>query len=254
MRHCLCFAIVMICSLTSIRSEAGIIYGSGYGVNPNLGGQQDLKWDIVAGPASFTAPASYPYKAYVSKYVNPAFVGSIDGSFVFPLGELQGGYTDPGTGQVSYWITPGTSDTTASITTGNYNWIAAQKFTVAQASTYTFNFPIAGDNSIKFFINGTVDTTVPEAPVIVGGTQIGTQWNDFASIGLISGDVYLTAGEHTAYMTLYDFGGDTGALIGTATFVDVNAASVPEPVSAVMIGLVAGGVAFARRRRSRCRR
>lgn len=251
MRLMFLLAVLAVCCLSPLRTQAGILYGSGYGVDPNLGGQRDLYWDIVAGPASFTPPSPYPYKAYVPKYIAPVFYGSIDGSYQWPFGELQSGYTDPATGQVSYWISPGTSDTTASITTGNYNWIAAQKFTVEVAGTYSFNFPVSGDNEIKFFIDGTVDSSDPQAPVIVGGTQVGGSWNNFGAIGTITGDVFLTTGEHTAYMTLFDFGGDTAALIGTATF-GSTAAAVPEPSTYVMLAMA--GVALARRRGLRSRR
>lgn len=251
MRWMLLSIVLAVGCLAPLRSHAGILYGSGYTVDPDLGGQRDLYWDIVAGPASFTPPSAYPYKAYVPKYIAPVFYGSIEGTYQWPLGELQSGYLDPGTGHVSYWISPGTSDTTASITSGNYNWIAAQKFTVDVAGTYAFNIPVTGDNEIKFFIDGTVDSSDPEKPVIVGGTQVGGSWNNFGAIGFITGDVFLTAGEHTAYMTLFDFGGDTAALIGTATFGN-TAATVPEPSTCVVLAMA--GVALARRRGLRFRR
>ncbi len=246
-RSTVCVAIAISLSFVS-TARAGIIYGSGYQVSPNLGGQRDSHWMIVAGPASFAPPnsQSYPYAAYVPKYIAPVFYGSIDGTYLWPLGELQNGYTDPNTGQISYWISPNNTDTTASITTGNYNWIAAQNFTIDQAGTYDFTFPVSGDNQIRFFINGTVDATNPEAPNIVGGNQIGSAWNDFQNIGNITGAVTLAAGQHTAYMVLYDFGGDTAALIGTASFAN-NAAAVPEPFSLGLLGVIAGGAACARR-------
>ncbi len=134
----------------------------------------------------------------------------------------------------------------ATITGGNYNWIAAQTFTVAQAGTYDFTFPVASDNYFRFYINGTVNKTNAESPDIVGGTQIGTVWSEFEKIGTITGGVTLSAGQHTAYMVLNDFGAHTAVLIGTATFAN-NAAAVPEPVSLGLPGTIAGGVTWLRR-------
>jgi hypothetical protein len=249
----LCPFLVALLSSTFLANDchAGVIYGSGYGVNPNLGGQRDANWKIVAVPSSFTPPDSQstPYFGYIPKYIAPVFYGSIDGTYQWPLGELQSGYLDSNTGHISYWLTPNNSDTTASIAQGSYNWIAAQTFTAETPGTYHFIFPISGDNEIKFFIDGSINTSNPDFPSITGGTQIGQSWNNFSAIGTISGDVYLTAGLHTAYMVLYDFGGDTGALIGTASF--SNTSPVPEPNSLAIFGVLVVYPAMRRWKKSR---
>lgn len=215
------------------------LYGSGENVDLSSTFQRDTHWNIVAWPSNWNN-GSIPtgtYQAYVPRTVPGVWYGGDTG----PNGS-QGGYQPAGDTNHYYWISPTSTD--ASIAPGNYNWIAAQDFNITQAGTYHFNFPASGDNGIRFYIDGSVDTTNSVEPVITGGTQIGGYSNNFTVIFNYSGDVYLSAGQHTAYMVLFDFGGSTGALIGQSTF-----ASVPEP-STYALGLIASGtLAFAARRR-----
>ena len=194
----------LICQPTEAQITSGTIFGSGLGSSP---GGRDSRWTIVALPPGFTPPDSQttPYAAYVPLPVDPAFIG--------------GG--TPQTGQVfaggtNYWIAP--QNSTGSLVGGTYNWITQQQFYVAQTGFYRFDFPGAGDNELEFYIDGTVNTTNPKRPTITGGQQIGGRAGTFTSISTFTGGAELTAGMHTASMVLWDYGGSTGALIGTSTF------------------------------------
>jgi hypothetical protein len=129
-----------------------------------------------------------------------------------------------------------------------YNWIAAQTFYVAQAGTYDFDFPGAGDNQMSFYIDGSLSYADPIHPTITGGTQIGSMIDDLSQLSDFTGETTLTAGDHTAYVVLTDFGGQTGALIGQSTF---EPASVPEPSTYALVGLALSGLALVRRRQNK---
>lgn len=218
-----------------------IIQGSG--VNANLSGyvaQRDAYWSIVAYPAinNMGSPQT-PYAAYVPIFVPGVWYGGNE----TPSG-TQAGYSADG--NTYYWISPTGGNFAPSIASGNYNWIAAQTFEVTTADTYNFNFYASGDNGIRFFIDGTIDTTNPQEPVITGGTQIGGYADNFSTITQYTGQATLSAGTHTAYMVLYDFGGATGALIGQSVF-----APVPELSTYCMAlaGLACGRFSLWRRRK-----
>jgi hypothetical protein len=91
----------------------------------------------------------------------------------------------------------------------------AQDFNVEQSGWYDFNFKGAGDNELDFYINGSITSYLgdPQRPTITGGTQIGTRAGTFTAITTFTGSAYMNAGINTAYMVLWDYGGDTGALI-----------------------------------------
>ena len=204
-------------------SKADIIYGSGQGVSPIGNYTIDPHWTVVALPVSYTISTA-PYAAY-----NPA-TSNIPGVFASPNGYNAGG------GVTNYWLSPNT--TSASMQGGNYNWIVAQNFTITQAGVYNFNFQGAGDNAISFYINGSITGTNTELPTITGGTQIGSTWNSFSTIGTFTGSAFMNAGTNTAYMVLNDFGGNTAALITQSTF----SAAVPEPGQVAASLLLLGGI------------
>jgi hypothetical protein len=187
----------------------GTIYGSGYGVNP---GDRDSFWRIVAVPSTFTPPdgQTAPYDSYVPYSVpTPSFIG---------YGTPQAGVTGTigGVPVTNYWITPTT--TTGAIAAPLYKWIAQQTFTVPQTGFYRFDFPAAGDNAIEFFLDGAINQTNPQQPTISGGQQIGGLAGGFGAMTTFTGGAELSAGTHTASMVLWDYGGETGAIIGSSTF------------------------------------
>lgn len=187
----------------------GTIYGSGYGLSP---GQRDPNWRIVAVPSSFAPPGgqTVPYDSYVTYSVPTAsFIGH---------GTPQAGVTGTvgGVPVTNYWITPTT--TTGAIAAPLYKWIAQQTFTVPQTGFYRFDFPAAGDNAVEFYLNGSINTSNPNQPTITGGQQIGGLAGGFGAMTTFTGGAELTAGTNTASMVLWDYGGETGAIIGSSTF------------------------------------
>jgi hypothetical protein len=200
-------ACVVACAAARAEAQSvvsGTILGSGLGSSP---GGRDSNWSIVALPPGFTPPSSQtvPYASYVPSTVDFVFIG--------------GGA--PQTGQVfgsgtNYWIAP--QNSTNSLIGGTYNWITQQQFYVPVSGFYRFDFPGAGDNELEFYIDGAVNTTNPTRPTITGGQQIGGRAGNFTSISTFTGGAQLSSGTHTASMVLWDYGGSTGALIGTSTF------------------------------------
>lgn len=219
-----------ICLLTvSHASAIDVIYGSGVGQDPSSGVTRDDHWTIAAVPASFTPPAPIGYAAYVQQYIGTNWYGSTNTGF--PL-SLYNGYVSGG--QTTYWIAAQNSvDQLAGSGPYQYNWIAAQTFNISTAGNYSFNFQGTADNFMSFFVDGTITNTNTDLPVISGGTQIGTQYGNFSQIGTFTGTAYLSAGTHTAYMLLEDYGFLTGALIGPSYF-----QAVPEP-STYALGTIA---------------
>ena len=228
-------------------ANAGIIYGTGQGGSP---GGRDSSWRIVAAPGSFTPPSSQtmPYNSYILQYTPWVFIGGSPAPWFG--GGNQTGYEFNGIR--NYWIAPTASS--SSIAGGHYNWIVAQDFNVEQAGWYDFNFKGAGDNDLDFYINGSISTYLgdPQRPTITGGTQIGTRAGGFTSITTFNGSAYMNAGTNTAYMVLWDYGGDTGALIQQSTF-EPGTSPVPEPgqVAASLVLLAGiGGYVFLKRRKA----
>lgn len=242
--------------LARAEEITGAIVGSGINADLSTTFQRDSNWKIVAVPDGFTPPDSQAlgYDAYVPRTVNAAgptgWLGGNTG-----VNGSQGGYSVSGTSY--YWISPNTTVNAIVIAsaTNPYNWIAAQTFTVPRDDLYFLNFPSAVDNRLGFFVNGSIDSTNPRQPVIVGGFQIGTTSTATGQFRQITdnfgGPVFLATGTtHTAYMVLTDLGGDTGVLIGPSVFSTVP---VPEPSSCAMAATAAAGLAWlAHRRRPRC--
>ena len=230
---------------------AALIYGSGEGPNPSPAGARDSNWYVVALPSSFSPPdgQTIPYQAYVLGLIpwNWGYAGerqfAISGAW---NNAAQAGFTyDGGT---AYWIAASPSGSSLFPGVGT-SWIARQTFTVTTAGDYTFNFLGAADDSMRFFINGSIDTTDSLNPTITGGTQIGSTVSTYASAQQLTGSVYLGAGTHSAYMVLYDVSGFTGALIGRSSF---ESAAVPEPGTWAAAALLVGG-AFSMRWRKRAK-
>jgi len=196
-----------VTALGAPGASAGVIFGTGVGTNPASGTARDTNWSLVAVPSSWTPPAAVPYPAYVVQTVPSTYVGGATGG-------VQNGYTADGT--TSYWIAP--QSTVNALVGTNYNWIVSQQFNVVRDGVYSFSCGGAGDDQISFFINGTVNTSNPVLPTITGGTQIGSTYASFSTIGTLTGAANLLAGTHTAYMVLNDFGGGTGAIITPGTF------------------------------------
>ena len=194
--------------LAAANAEAqfttGTIVGTGLGSSP---GGRDSNWKVVAVPASYTPPSSQtvPYDSYVPFTAPGVFFGG---------GSPQTGLVY--LGGTNYWIAPQT--TTSSIVAPTYNWIAQQQFYVPVTGFYRFDFPGSGDNEMEFYIDGSVNTSAPQRPTITGGQQIGGRAGNFTSVTTFTGGAQLSAGYHTASMVLWDYGGETGALIGSSTF------------------------------------
>ncbi len=234
-------------------SRAALIYGSGEGSNPSPGGLRDANWEIVAVPTGFTPPSgqSTPYAAYSMGLIpwNWGYAGErqwgISGAW---NNAAQAGFTN--NGGTAYWIAPNPGG--ESLTGGGgYNWIARQTFSVATEGTYSFTFYGLSDDYMSFYINGSVDSSNGTFPTITGGTQIGGSINSYNfPAQSLTGDVYLAAGTHSAYMVLSDISGFTGALIGRSSFEPASA--VPEPgqvaASLLLLAGIGGYVAMKRRR------
>jgi hypothetical protein len=193
----------VLCSGAVVRAQSsGTIFGT-----LDTPGSRDSHWTIAALPSGFTPPDSQttPYAAYVPTNVDGAFLGG---------GNPQTGYSYGG--DTIYWIAP--QNSTNSLVGGTYNWIAQQQFTVPTTGFYRFDFPGAGDNELEFYIGGAINTTDPLRPTITGGQQIGNRAGTFTAISTFTGGAQLSAGTYTASMVLWDYGGSTGAMIGTSTF------------------------------------
>ena len=238
------------CVLILMPAKAAIIYGSGEGGNPSPSGSRDTNWTVVALPNGFTPPESTPYQAYVLGLIpwNWGYAGArqweISGAW---NNAEQAGFTyDGGT---AYWIAASSSG--ASLIDGvGTSWVARQNFDVATEGLYNFTFLGASDDSLRFFINGSIDTTDPLNPTITGGTQIGSAVNTYFSAQELTGSVYLTPGTHSAYMVLYDVSGFTGALIGRSSFEPASAVPEPGQVAASLLLLASiGGYVFLKRRK-----
>jgi hypothetical protein len=210
-RPVVAISLAVIAALSAAVPEAraqfttGTIFGTGLGSTP---GGRDSNWQIVALPTGFTPPSSQttPYDSYVPYTAVPgAFVGG---------GSPQAGLVY--LGGTNYWIAP--QATTASLVPGTYNWIAQQQFYVPVAGFYRFDFPGAGDNELEFYIDGSINTTDALRPTITGGQQIGGRAGTFSYMSTFTGGAQLSSGTHIASMVLWDYGGETGALIGSSTF------------------------------------
>jgi hypothetical protein len=207
-RFCTIAAACLCLLLASRSAEAqfvsGTIFGTGLGSSP---GGRDSNWKVVAVPSTFTPPSgqTVPYSAYIPTNTVPQFTGG---------GSPQTGLVY--LGGTNYWIAP--QSVTSSIAAPTYNWIAQQQFYVPVAGFYRFDFPGAGDNEMEFYIDGSINTTAPQRPTITGGQQIGGRAGTFTAITTFTGGAQLSSGTHTASMVLWDYGGETGALIGSSTF------------------------------------
>lgn len=212
-------AVAFVATTAHAQFTSGTIFGTGLGSSP---GGRDSNWSVVAVPGTYNPPSSQtvPYDSYVPFTAPGVFYGG---------GSPQTGLVS--LGGTNYWIAP--QPTTSSIAAPTYNWIAQQQFYVPVAGFYRFDFPGAGDNEMEFYIDGSVNTTSPQRPTITGGQQIGGRAGNFTSITTFTGGAQLSAGTHTASMVLWDYGGETGALIGSSTFAPAVAYWAP--------GSVAGG-------------
>jgi hypothetical protein len=215
------------------QMTSGTIFGTGLGSTPGGSGSsgRDTNWSVVAVPTGFTPPASQttPYDAHVPFTAIPGFF-------------VGGGSPQTGLeylGDTNYWIAP--QPTTASLVPETYNWIAQQQFNVPVTGFYRFDFPGAGDNEFEFYIGGAINTTDPLRPTITGGQQIGGRAGTFTEINTFTGGAQLTAGTHTAPMVLWDYGGETGALIGSSTFAPAVAYWAPGSGAGGTAGTVSVG-------------
>ena len=236
----------------SAEPISGTILGSGINADLSTTFARDSNWKIVALPSGYTPPQSVPYDAYVPRTVASSWLGS---------GGVSGPQTGYSTGGTTYhWIAPDPNVTALSTALAPvtkdpqsswYKWIAAQTFTIPADGNYYLNFPSAVDNSLDYFVNGSIDLTNPRQPTITGGFQITTPNTDGGQFLAIKNNtnatpIFLSAGTHTAYMVLADWGNATGVLIGPSEFSTVP---VPEPSSLALVSAAAGGMALVLRRR-----
>lgn len=224
----------ILLAFTLANASATLIYGTGQGTLP---GTRDTNWQIVAAPGSWTPIEALPYNAFVVTNAPGVFIGGGSPQAGFVFGSV-----------TNYWIAP--TPTTASIVGGSYNWIVAQTFVVDQAGYFNFNFQGAGDNELDFYINGSITDYLGDSnrPTITGGTQIGTRAGGFGYLTTFTNStpVFMNAGANTAYMVLWDYGGETGALIGQSSF---SSAAVPEPGTWASAALLLGATGYMRWRR-----
>lgn len=218
------------------HADAEVIYsmvGTGVGANLATASGTDQNWNVVALPLG--ASGSVPYGAAVPRSTNANWIGG---------GTPQSGTSVSGT--TYYWVSANSS--ASPLISGTYNYILSQTFTVSQSGTYEFNFLATVDNELTFYIDGSVGGTGTVLPDIVGGVQIGPTLSGtgiFRNIYSFTGTAALSAGTHTAYAVVKDWGAVTGTLITSSTFV-----AVPEP-SLSVVGATAtlvGGWVLARRR------
>lgn len=232
---------VLLALCAAGRAEAEIVYymyGTGVGADLTTTSGTDQYWNIVALPGSATGYPSTPYDALVPRSTNVNWIG--------------GGTPQTGTvvsGSTYYWISANTSATP--VTTGTYNWIVAQDFTVSTPGSYEFNFNATVDNELQFFVGGTPSFADPQLPTIVGGTQIGPTLSGtgiFRNIYTFTGTASLPAGTNTAYAVVKDWGAVTGVIVTESSYVMV----VPEPSTCAMaLAAFAWGGWRLRRRRNR---
>ena len=241
--------VMLLLALSTVTASATVLYGTGQGLNPDLA-PPDPHWNVVAVPAAYTPTSPTPYAAIVGPWIHPAWYGSgstghdVAGNTFYN----QLGYNN------SYWIAPNGTSAALLGNDSSYNWIVAQTFTVPQTAVYNFNFYGAGDNELNFYIDGTISRTKgANFPDIINGTQIGGTAGGYNYITQFTGQATLAAGQHTAYMTLYDYGGFTGALIGPSTFEYSGPAPpdfnpVPEPSTYALLCISLGVVGYARKK------
>ena len=280
------WSVLALISFAAPSAQAGIIVGTGVGKTPGPGVQDD-NWQVVAVPQSTVSgavadpfPAATPYYAYVPAAVSSAWIGGSsnegDGQghrwisiydnsnkSAFPFGNWQPysfvlaqTFLIPSDGVYSFDFLGAGDDYMAFFINGSVQTVAPTASDPANQSWY--------------------DDRVANFPTIVGGTQImtgnpampgiggwgfpfgnspayngiaGTSGNgNFGSLSQFTGDVFLTAGTHTAYAVVYDTGGEAGALIGTSSFGPAPE-PVPEPGTWAAAALLVGGAAFMRWRK-----
>lgn len=274
-----------LCALLFVSvAQAGIIVGTGVGKTPGAGVQDD-NWLVVALPQSTVAgavpnpfPAAAPYYAYVPTTVSPVWLGGSsnagDGTnrwvtpydnsnfSAFPFGNWQPysfvlaqTFTIDADDLYEFNFFGSGDDYMAFYINGSVQYVAPTASNPLDQAWY--------------------DDRIDNFPTIVGGTQIlssnpamlgiggwgspfgnspaydgiaGTTGNgNFGFLTQFTGNVFLTAGTHTAYAVVYDTGGEAGALIGTSTFGPPSA--IPEPGTWAAAALLVGGAAFLRWRR-----
>ena len=237
---CLLAALTLVSVLPS--AQAGIIYGTGIGGV----GTRDSNWRVLASFPSFVPPGgqTYPYDAYTYTVVPHNWNGT--GGF----GQNQVGYTN--SDGTFFWIGPQSTPDSALPFPQQYGYIIGQSFVAEAAGLYNFSFAANGDNHFSFFINGSISTSDPMKPTIVGGTQIGETSGEFQTIKSLTGTAYLNAGTNWAYGVIDERGFSTGILVAQSTF-EAAPSPVPEPgqVAASLLLLSGiGGYVFLKRRRA----
>ncbi len=278
--------VALLCYDSSVTpARADIIFATGWGKTPGAGVQDDY-WQVVAAPSSSVSgavpdalPAAPPYYAYVPSTVSPSWLGGSsnagDGNgarwisiydnsnkSAFPFGNWQ-----------PYSFVLAQSFTITADDLYEFNFFGAGDDYMAFFINGTVQnvAPTASNPADQAWYDARIDNF----PTIVGGTQImsglpampgiggwgapfgnspsydgisGTTGNgNFGNLVQFTGNVYLTAGTHTAYAVVYDTGGEAGALVGTSTFGPPSA--VPEPGTWAAAVLLIGGAACLRWRK-----
>lgn len=130
----------------------------------------------------------------------------------------------------------------------SYSYILRQDFTIPVAGNYVVNLGLTADNKGEVYINGLIDQTNTQNPIISGGTLIGTTDNSAGSQGRltdISNLTYLNAGTNSAYIVVQDYQLFTGVV---ATEFTITTYDAPGPLP-----LFGAGAAFGWGRRLRRR-
>jgi hypothetical protein len=181
------------------------LYPTGYLKSANCCPQnRDDYWKVEAVPAFFTPPESIPYPAYV-------YYPKVPDVWV-------GGSQNAGVNQAK-WI--GVRSIPDSLR-GNYDYQEKPYtviYSISLISSYAgyapLSFSASGDNPFRFYLNGTVDTSDPENPKIIGGTKLGTITSGLDSMHNFSQSVYVEVGVNKLYAVIKDYGGYVGMILDT---------------------------------------
>lgn len=207
-------------------------------------GGTDPYWQVVAWPSVGVTPPSLPYDAFVFSGTQP----QRNVPTAWFAGDGAAG-TNTGLIGLGRWIGLQQDDALSVLTgsqpLGTISAIFATTFNSDSAGTANFEFLATADNSVTFFVNGTVDTSDPAIPTITGGETLGTV-SGLGSLKWVNGSATVGSGSNTLYAVVYD-------LNTTGTYGFTGLIVVPEPstYASACLGLATFGLLGLRRRTAR---
>jgi hypothetical protein len=202
----------------------------------------DRFWQVVALPQT---PTIVPYEAAVFSGRGPGFA--------VPQPWYQGAEGIAGAGWVGLRL-----ETTNSLFPpavgrhSDYSAIYATRFTASESGRAFFDLTATADNTLSFFVNGSITGQTTLLPSIVGGTQIGVEMPRLDRLHSFQGFADVNAGENTLYAVVRDrYVLDPNTNIGGWGQTGLFVAAVPEPGSLVLAVTGAAVLLVGRRFRRR---